>query len=79
MEVNGKQYRFSVTPYFGHVLAEVYRVTSSNVLKNEAHIFLTSKKFGRWYGGINDQDYKDARRWAERHIINIYSSNKEQL
>lgn len=80
MEVKGRNYDYLVEPFFGKIKAEVYKIIENQTVALEkhrdTHIHLTKKTFGKWYRGITNQDYKDAREWAETQLKAIYFANK---
>lgn len=80
MEVKGRNYDYLVEPSYGKIRAEVYKIIENPTMAldkhRETHIHLAKKTFGKWYRGITDQDYKDAREWAEAQLKAIYFANR---
>jgi hypothetical protein len=70
MEINNIKYGFTIMPYYGKVYAEIYYES------NKLNIHVISKKFGKWYREINDDDYKQARKWVDDQLLMIYTANK---
>jgi len=74
MIIKEREYIFKIEPKNHVIVAEIFRI--ERIGDTGSNIFLISKSFGNWFRSIRDEDYKDAREWAENHLKNIYHANK---
>lgn len=78
MKVNNTEYGFTINPSYGKVVAEIYRVATPiiKIGKDNLHIHLIKKEFGKWYRKPIEKDYEDARLWINQQMKYIQKANE---
>ena len=78
LKINNREYGFTIEPYYGKVIAEIYKVSTPLIKlnQNDVHIRLLSKKFGKCFRKPIESDYNDARKWALEQMKFIEEANK---
>lgn len=77
MNINGREYGYTIEPFFDKVVAEIYKVSDSELSSGKPmHIHMTKKEFGGFFRGIREQDYIEAKEWVDCQMKSIYHANK---
>ena len=75
MIINGKQYGFTVLPYWDMVQAVIFKV--ENFKDGESYnLAILTKEFGSIFRRPIEQDYINARKWAENQMRYIFEANQ---
>ena len=75
-------YEYRIEPHRGKIVAEVYKIWHLEALSKiqgkpvNTEIHLIKKEFGGMFRQPEDQDYIEAKKWAEDHLKSIYHANK---
>lgn len=76
MIINNTEYGFIISPAFGKVIAEIYKVSDVTFLDGKKmQIRILDKEFGSMFRTPNESDYKKAREWADLQMKCILDAN----
>lgn len=73
--VGEKKLGFSIMPFHGTIIAEIY-YTTPGYLHGDLNIHVMSKEFKRWFKELDETDYIRARDWCTSHMRYIEEANK---
>ncbi|MCO6499118.1 MAG: hypothetical protein J5I47_01930 [Vicingus serpentipes] len=78
IEINKRKYSYKIEPSLNMVEAKIYKECKLlfQIGQPDHQITIQSKSFGKWYRNPNEEDYINAKAWAENQLKWILNANK---